>query len=442
MVNKDLNAKHVLEIVQSIGTLMAPGTVVIGRDGRISSPVFLEAAASGLMAAGCNVTDIGMVSTPALQFITKAYRAAGGIMVTASHNPPQYNGLKVIDSDGVEVSREKEIQVEAIYMNRSWRLANWKKLGVRTRATDDIDSYRMSIMKHVNEDEVRAAKLKVVVDSGNSVGSLVTPRLLSDLGCKVVQVNGEIDGSFPGRPPEPALENLKELQGSVTANGADFGVAHDGDADRAIFVDETGEAHWGDRSFCLIEEFYLRAHPGEIVVTPVSSSQAVQEIALRHEGRVEWTPVGSIQVSRRMLEVGANLGGEENGGIFYGPHLAVRDGAMAAALISEILAKTGQRLSELFASLPQYAIAKGKVACPNNLKGKVLEKAAKEAEGERVETIDGLKIWFKDGSWALIRPSGTEAIYRIFAESRQKGNAVILVEKFSSIIRKLVSELE
>lgn len=439
--NEELTPQLVFELSASIGTFFGGGEIFLGRDGRQSSEAFSYLAAAGLMEVGCTVYDAGLLPTPALQWIVKRSGVDGGVMITASHNPPKYNGVKVVDRDGIEIVREKEEAIEKIYFAKGWRLADWRRIGKRLDRPGMLEEYKSSIKSLVDGESIRKAKLKVVVDPGNGVGALVTPYLLRELGCQVFTINANVDGTFPGRPPEPIPENLKGLCRAVEAFGADFGVAHDGDADRAIFVDERGEAHWGDRTFALIEKTFLEENPGETVVTPVSSSRVVEDVARPYGGKIVWTKVGSTVVSRRMQEIGAKLGGEENGGVFYGPHLPVRDGAMTAALIAEILSKTGRKLSELLESLPRYYAVKTKVACPNRIKGEVLEAVREEAEGERVETIDGAKIWFSDGSWILIRPSGTEPIYRLFAEAKSKERAERLALEYSKKVEGYVKKL-
>ena len=438
VVNKDLTAKFALEIGQSIGTIFDHGRILLGRDGR-SSGVFLSSAvASGLMAAGCSVYDIDMIPTPAVQYVTKTWRFDGGVVITASHNPPEYNGIKVMDADGIEIPPEKENKIEEIYHKREWKVAEWESIGKMNVKTGAIQDYKEAIKRHVDREKIEKAKLKVVIDPANSVGALVSPSLLTELGCKVYTLNANIDGSFPGRNPEPTLENLSALCEVVRASRSNLGIAYDGDADRAIFVDEKGQPHWGDKSFGVVEKFFLAENPGEKVVTPVSSSQMVEEIAERYDGEVVWTKVGSTIVSRKMLEVNAKLGGEENGGVFYGPHLAVRDGAMTSALIVEIVAKTRKRFSRLVKELPTYHIHKDKVPCPNQVKQRVLERLLEETREDRVETVDGVKIWFPDKSWILIRPSGTEPIYRLFSEAKTRSKTMNLVSKYKSILKRFI----
>jgi len=299
---------------------------------------------------------------------------------------------------------------------------------------------------HVNVEEIRKKHFRVVVDPGNGVGSLAAPRLLRELGCKVFTINANVDGTFPSRPSEPKPENLGDLAAVVKAVNADFGVAYDGDADRAIFVDENGTIHWGDKTFALIEKEFLKQNPGEVIVTPVSSSSLIKDIAKVYNGEVVWTKVGSVDVSHKMKEINAKLGGEENGGVFYGPHQPVRDGAMTTALILDILAKTGRKLSELLNELPTYFIEKDKVECPDNLKEKVLKVLYEELEKENLkfDTIDGAKIWFEDSS-ILVRPSGTEPIFRLYAEAKSRDRTLELIRKYKGklgeIITKMVQEV-
>jgi len=228
----------------------------------------------------------------------------------------------------------------------------------------------------------------------------------------------------------------------VKAVNADLGVAYDGDADRAIFVDETGEIHWGDRTFALIEKYFLKNNPGETTVTPVSSSRLIKDIADEYDGKVVWTKVGSVIVSHVMKKERAKLGGEENGGVFYGPHQPVRDGTMTTALILDIMAKTDKRLSELLRELPLYHIQKDKIECPNELKEQVLKEVITQVKDLTVDTIDGVKIWFPDASSILIRPSGTEPIYRFYAEGKTNKKAVQLVTQYKTKLRKIVDKFK
>jgi phosphomannomutase/phosphoglucomutase len=255
-------------------------------------------------------------------------------------------------------------------------------------------------------------------------------------------MNVDVDGRFPGRESEPRPDNLDGLSALVGASEADLGVAYDGDGDRSIFVDERGEVHWGDRTFALVAKEFLAANPGVEVVTPVSSSKVIEDVVTAGGGEVVWTMVGSVVVSRTMVERGIELGGEENGGIMYGPHLEVRDGSMALALVLDVMAKTGKPLSELLGELPQYSQLKDRVECPQELKGRVLERLRDSADAPKVETIDGVKLRFDDGSWILVRPSGTEPVFRLYAEADSPKRVSDLVKDHKALIESVIGSLK
>jgi phosphomannomutase/phosphoglucomutase len=223
---------------------------------------------------------------------------------------------------------------------------------------------------------------------------------------------------------------------------ADMGVAYDSDADRAIFADEKGEISMGDKSFALIEKYFLIDNPGEKIITSVSSSTKIKDVADEYRGHVVWTKIGSITVSKTMEKVGAKLGGEEYGGVFYAPHQPVRDAGMATALILNIMARTGEKLSKLFGELPRYFIDKGRVECPEQLKQKVLRMLIGQTKGLNVNTLDGVKIWFKDKSAILVRPSGTERVYRLYAEAKTARKTTQLVKDYSSRVKEIIEKLK
>ena len=442
IVNKELTSEMAIKIGSAIGTFFQRGNLIIGYDARTSGPMLAKAVIAGLNATGCNVVLAGMASTPALQYAVKNHKTDGAVIITASHNPPQYNGIKVVWSDGIELSREQEIEIENIFFDEMLHYADWNRLGTTRDLLGVIEEYLEAVKKHVDVAEIAEKHYHVVVDPANSVGSLAAPRLLRELGCKVTTINANIDGTFPGRLPEPRPENLRDLALTVKAIGADLGVAYDGDADRSMFVDEKGEIHWGDKTFALVEKYFLKENPGEKIVTPVSSSTLVKDIADSYGGEIVWTKVGSVTVSQTMKKINAKLGGEENGGIFYGPHQSVRDGAMATALILEIMAKTGEKLSELLGELPKYHIEKGKVECPNEFKDKVLEKLIEQTSELNTNTIDGAKIMFEDKSAILMRPSGTEPIYRLYTEAKKEEKATQLIQTYSLKLKRIIDSLK
>ncbi|HMK95415.1 MAG TPA: phosphoglucosamine mutase [Candidatus Limnocylindrales bacterium] len=441
LVNVELTPEMAVKVACAIGTFFGRKNLLLGHDARTSGSMLAKAVISGLTATGCNVFFAEMAPTPALQFAVKNHKMDGGVIITASHNPPEYNGVKVIWSDGIETSHEQEAEIENIYFNNKIVLAEWNKLGTMQDQPGINDEYVQAIKNHVNVQKIAQKHFHVVVDAANSVGGLTAPHLLSELGCKVTSINANIDGAFPGRMPEPRPEHLADLSATVKAVGADMGVAFDGDADRSIFADEEGTIYWGDKTFAIIIKDFLAKNHGAKIVTPVSSSTLIRDTVEANKGELIWTKVGSVTVSQKMKELHAELGGEENGGVFYGPHQAVRDGAMTTALLLEIMSQTGQKLSALVAEQPQYFLEKGKIDCSDEKKEILLRKLHEQVKGENISTIDGVKIWFSDNSAILIRPSGTEPVFRLYAEAKSREKALKLVRDYSLRLEKILKTI-
>ena len=441
LVNVELTPEMAIKVGCAVGTFFGRKNLLLGYDARTSGPMLAKAVISGLTATECNVFFAGMAPTPALQYAVKNHKMDGGVIITASHNPPEYNGIKVIWSDGIETSHEQEAEIENVYFNNKTVFAGWDKLGMAQELLGINDEYVQAIKNHVDPQEIAEKHFHVVVDAANSVGGLTAPPLLRELGCKVTTLNANIDGTFPGRLPEPRPENLTDLSSTVKAIGADLGVAFDGDADRSVFVDENGVIYSGDKTFAVIIKPFLIKNPGAKIVTPVSSSTLIKDTVEAYKGELILTKVGSVTVSQKMKELNAKLGGEENGGVFYGPHQAVRDGAMTTALILNIMAETGEKLSKLVAEQPQYFIEKGKIDCPDEKKEILLQKILEQVKGENISTIDGVKIWFSDNSAILIRPSGTEPVFRLYAEAKNEEKALKLVEDYSSQLKKILETI-
>ncbi|MEM2875611.1 MAG: phosphoglucosamine mutase [Candidatus Bathyarchaeia archaeon] len=440
LANIELTPEFAAKVGVAVGTFFGGGEVIVGSDARCTSPMLLSASISGLLSAGCRVYNVGMAPTPTIQYTIKESNVDGGLIITASHNPPEYNGIKVLAEDGVEISRDEELTVEKVFFEEAFKRARWSKVVEPLALENIVESYLDGVKKHIDTEAIRRMEFKVVVDPANGVGTLCLPRLLNDLGCKVYTINAELDGTFPNRPPEPRPENLGELSKIVKDLGADLGVALDGDADRAIFVDEKGEIHWGDKTFSLIAKFFLMKNPKSTVVTPVSSSSVIKDVVEECGGNILFTEVGSVAVSHKMKKVNAKLGGEENGGVFYGPHIPVRDGTMSTGLILDLMAKSKKRLSELISELPVYFIKKGKIECPNDLKGEVMKEVAIEFQDLPKEMTDGVKVFFPNKSAVLIRPSGTEPVIRIYAEGKDERNVDEIVSKYTQILERIITK--
>ncbi|MGQ9587272.1 MAG: phosphoglucosamine mutase [Thermoplasmata archaeon] len=435
--SKDMDCMFALKLGLAIGTHMK-GSVMIGTDARTSNEMLKAACASGIMASGCEVFDCGVVPTPTLQYAVKSNKVAGGVVVTASHNPPEFNGIKCVDSDGTEMSRQNEEAIERIFYQEEFARADWSKIGHARKYPTAIEEYVDGIASKVDLASIRRAGLKVAVDCSNGASCLVTPRLLDKLGVRYVTLNADPNGAFPGHNSEPTPENARDLVELVKSGGFDFGFVHDGDGDRTIFVDEEGRYLHGDRSLALVSHFICLERPGGLVVTNVASSMAVEDAVRMAGGTIAYTKVGSPIIARIMKEKGGVFGGEENGGLIFPEFQYCRDGAMAAAKILEIVAKYG-KLSALNARIPPYSQYKTKTRCPEKKKESVMQELLRTAAGERIDTTDGAKIFFEDG-WVLVRPSGTEAIFRIFAEAKTQEKARQLAEEYRERVEKAVKK--
>ncbi len=425
----------VMRLSECIGTYFAEGDILVGRDGRFWGETLLYAVTSGLMSSGRNVAEGGLVPTPALQYATKVLGYRGGVMVTASHNPPEYNGLKVFGSDGVEINRLDEQRVEKVFREGSVTRANWKDVGTSRSEPSVVRTYLQGILAKVNTKLISARKFSIVMDLGNGAQAVAAPFLLDGLGCKVITLNATIDGAFPARGPEPTPGTLGDLSAAVRAAGADLGVGYDGDGDRAIFCDEKGTVYWGDQSGSLLADYVLEKKPGGTIVTPINSSQVVELVAARRRGKVIRTRVGTGDVSRTMLDRGAVFGFEENGGSIYPDHIPVRDGAMATALMLECLAARGLPFSKVMGNtLPRFFTSKTKVQVQPEKVKEIMRKVERHAEG-RIEKVDGIKTWLDDKSWVLVRPSGTEPIIRVFAEADTQEKADSLLKSSVKLVK-------
>jgi phosphomannomutase/phosphoglucomutase len=337
----------------------------------------------------------------------------------------------------MEMRREDEEAIEAIFFEGTFRVASWSDVGSIHSDETAIQRYIGGIEAKVDLDAVRNRALTVVLDPGNGAGCVATPYLLRSLGCRVITLNGQPDGAFPGRLPEPTPEHVGDLMRIVSEVHADLGIAHDGDADRATFVDDQGSFVYGDKSLTLLAQAAIRARGGT-VVTPVSTSSVIDEVVRASGGKVVRTRVGSPIVARTMFDTGAAFGGEENGGVIFPDHQFCRDGAMAAAKMIELIAHEGKPLSALVAALPQYHIKKSNVPVPAEKQAAVLQSIVELAKGRKVDTTDGVKILERDGA-VLVRPSGTEPIFRVYAEGKTPERAEALAAEGLELVRRALA---
>ena len=424
--SEDFSLEFVNDLVMSLASYFKKGKILVGYDGRHSSPIVAKIVSSALNYSGLDCYMAGLVPTPCLEYATKKLCYDGGLMITASHNPPQYNGIKPVASDGVEISREDERKIEQIFDEK-----NWTKPGVFGKSfeeTNVISTYIAGITSLIDVDSIKAKKFKVCLDLGNGAQSVTARQLCEKLECDVHTINEEINGDFSGRGSEPTPQNLEELSNLVIDTNSNFGIAFDGDGDRSIFCDETGKILTGDSSALLLCDYLLQQYPNSQVVTCLNSGNVIENIVKKSNSRVVRTKVGSVEVSRRMVNDDALVGYEENGGFMFGNHNHVRDGAMTLALMLDLLSKSELNLSQNIQNLPPSFTTKTKMECSLEQSKIVISELLKEFPDSN--TSDGIKIQVDENNWVMIRPSGTEPIIRIYGESNSQQNLDSLISNF------------
>jgi len=433
---EDFNLEFIHDLVSSIATHFQHGKILVGYDGRDSSPVIVKTVCSALNFIGLDCDVAGLVPTPCLEFAVKKLGYDGGIMITASHNPPEYNGIKPVANDGVEISREDEEIIENIYFQKKWNHDN-TSWGSTEHDSRSVETYVNGILSQVDVIKIKSCDFKVVLDLGNGVQSITAPKLCKELGCKIITINEEINGSFPGRGSEPTPNNLQELSDTVIENNASIGIAFDGDGDRSIFCDNMGKLLTGDQSALLLTNYLLSKMPKSKVVTCLNSGNLINQIVADNNSTLFRTKVGSVEVSRKMVLENALIGFEENGGFMYGNHNYVRDGGMTLALMLDLLANTGNTLSQEILHLPVSFTTKDKISCSKNDVDKIISHLLDEFPNS--DTSDGLKIVIDPKNWVMMRPSGTEPIIRIYGESDTQANLDSLITKYIKKIKEIIS---
>lgn len=414
--------------------------VAIGRDIRTSSEMLEFALISGLLAGGCDVERLGIVPTPALAFLTKELNCDAGFMITASHNPPEYNGIKVYDSDGTALFPEKEEILEKIILAKDFEYTTWQMIGNVRDSNDQFENYTDMLLRSVSIEK----EFKIVVDPGCGAASFVVPHVLRELGCKLVTLNAQPDGYFPGRKSEPSPENLTVLCDVVQSSHADIGLAFDGDADRMVAVDENGNIA-PDSLLALFSGYISNSHKGCTIVIPVDTSMCVQNRVEAFGGKIVYTKVGDVFVAKAIKKTNAKFGGEPAGAWIHPEYNMCPDGPLSAVRLLELIEKSDLTLSQNLDQIPKFFTKRSKISCPDNLKQKVMDMALDTIPSKfelisELFTLDGIRINFEDGAWILIRPSGTEPIIRASAEAQDHKRAKSLSKESEKIVTELVKE--
>jgi len=422
---------------RSVGrTARRPASIVLGRDARTSGPMFAMAATAGLQSVGCNVVDVGLVATPTVQLAVEHHRAAGGIMLTASHNPIEWNALKFVGPDGIFLDTQSGTRVRELAAggdSQALQRAKYNAIGGVEADSEAISRHLAAVLALPGLDvkAIKRRRFHVALDTVRGAGGAVMPELLKRLGCRVTAINLETDGLFP-RPPEPVPENLKALGALVRRSKADVGIAVDPDVDRLAIVDEKGRPIGEDYTLAFAIRAVLGKRDGgrgkgKTVVCNLSTSLVVEDAAKEFGATVVRAPVGEAHVARKIIELKSVIGGEGNGGVMY-PALHVgRDAPVAGALLLGLLARERVTVSELVAQAPRYTIVKAKIPRGPKLEP-IYDGLRRGFQDATVDTQDGLRLSWPD-RWLHVRPSGTEPIIRLIAEAPSGADAERLIEE-------------
>jgi phosphomannomutase/phosphoglucomutase len=432
---EDFNLEFIHDLVLSIATHFKQGRMIVGYDGRKSSHIIAKTVSSALNFSGLDCVMTGLVPTPCLEFATKKLGCDGGIMITASHNPSEYNGIKVVASDGVEISRDDEKNIEKIFFEKNWNTSS--KLGSTHFEENTVDMYIDTIKSHLDVPRIKSKELKVSLDLGNGTQTVSAIKLCKELGCEVYSINENIDGDFPGRGSEPTPDNLQSLSDLVLSTNSDLGIAFDGDGDRSIFCDNEGRILTGDTTAILLCNYLLTKNPNSKVITCLNSGTLIEGLVSQTSSKVIRTKVGSVEVSRKMVDEDALIGFEENGGFMFGMHNQVRDGAMTLALMLDLLSASELTFAENIKNLPQSFTTKTKIKCTKDESRVIIEHLLSEFPDS--DTTDGIKITIDKKNWIMVRPSGTEPIVRIYAESDSEKNLEDLISKHTEKIKSILA---
>lgn len=418
---------------QAFGTYMGPGRIVVGRDTRTSGEMVRQAVVSGLLSAGCRIIDLGICPTPTLQFAVRRLGTQGGIAITASHNPPEWNALKFVGPDGLFLDAGRARELLDIYHQGDYAKVEGSLMRPIELMPQIGAEHVQKIVQAVGPLRRGTRRLRVVVDSCDGAGSLLAPRLVEALGADVIGINVTPDGRFP-RPAEPLPENLGALCMAVQKHHADIGFAQDMDADRLAVVSEEGQPIGEERTLVLAAQYVLGSSPGA-VVTNLATTHALDEMAARFRCKVYRTPVGEANVAKAMLKHEAVIGGEGNGGVIYPRINFARDSLAGMALILHLLADSGVPVSRLVAGLPPFFMVKERLSFPSHRIGEMLARIRREYAACPIDARDGVKVTLPEG-WFIVRGSNTEPVVRVVAEAPSEEAAMRIARSIMEKVKE------
>lgn len=431
IIGDGLDGQAARRLARAYASLLGQaGRIVLARDSRPSGGELSKAVGEALCEMGSEIIELGIVSTPGAALMTVKEKADGAVVITASHNPGQWNGLKFLGPDGLGLSADDMAKLKAMFLDESFEPCAVGEKG-KTHPNDTTHQvHSEDVLREIDVQAIKKKNFRVVLDSVNGAGGAGGKLLLGKLGCELVHINGEANGQF-AHEPEPIAENLGGLCAAVRENKAEVGFAQDPDADRLVIVDELGRFIGEEYTLALAVLAVLSEKAGP-VATNLSTSRMIDDLAERFGSEVFRTPVGETHVARAMREHNCVIGGEGNGGVINPAVVMVRDSFSGMALVLELLAKTGRTVSELIGDIPSYQMIKTKFACEHDRGERILAAVAAKFAKEKLDRSDGLRIDWPQG-WVQVRISNTEPIMRVFAEAEEKATAEELIGRISSV---------
>jgi len=437
LANVELTTVLAEQVGLAVATFAEAKEVLVARDTRVSGKMLQEALVSGLESGGANVKCLGVMPTPVLAFLTRKMEVDAGVMMTASHNPPEYNGIKIFDREGLAYDEESQVVIERIIAQQRFRLADWKNVG-HDQTAENTSQYVDAVEKNVR----LRRKWRIVVDAGCGATFSLVPTVLQRLGCTVAALNSQPDGLFPARSPEPNLKSLTDLAAVVRTLHADAGLAYDGDGDRVAFIDENGHFSDFDQVLAAYASHVVKQNRGGTIVTSVEASMAVEKMVERHGGKVVRTKVGDVYITELIKKHNAIFGGEPCGAWIHPQLNYCPDGILSSVMLLKALEDESEGLAEFVAETPKYPILRENFSCKKDEKDEAVEKIGERLKSvfqtyQEFSKVDGVRLVLKTG-WLLVRASGTEPLVRLTVEGESLKAAREIMEKGAKSIRNLL----
>lgn len=439
IVGESLTPEALTRFGAAFGTYIKSGKVAIGRDTRVSGEMVKHSVLGGLLSTGCEIIDIGISATPSCQLMVEELKADGGIVISASHNPIEWNALKFFKRGGLYLNIRQAKEFLDIYYRGNFKKVRWNEIKEVKRDDSAISRHIKRVLGVIDVDGIRKKRFKVALDCCNGAGSVITPLLLEELNCEIVKIHCNPDGLFPHNP-EPIFINLGELSKVVRERKVDIGFAQDADADRMAIISEKGDILGEEYSLALVTDHILSSNPRGKVVCNLSTSRLIDDIGRHYRANVIRTKVGEVNVAETMKREHAVIGGEGNGGIIDPRVHYCRDSFIGMGLILEYMAKKEKKISSLAKALPAYHIVKMKIDCPQEKSSAAVQAIKKVFSRERLDLREGIKIDWPD-AWVHIRPSGTEPVIRVIAEAKSLPRAKAICRKFISFVQSTLAEV-